>query len=522
MRVLGVIRLSRETDETTSPERQREGLTAWATAHGHTIVGWAEDLDVSGAVPPWERPELGRWLGDSPPAPFDVIAGWKIDRISRSLLHFVQLIDWARERGKHVAAYMDSVDTSTDAGELVAKVLAIFAEFERKTIAARSADSRRKARQDGTWHGGSVAYGYRPVKNPAGKGWKLAHDPEALPILRAIVADVIDGKSTASIARGLNARGVLSPRDHAAARDGKTRVHKDGTARKPQAWTDTTVRRMLVSRALLGQLEHRGRVVRDDSGLPVQRAEPLIPEADWKALQHALDGKRRPKYRAAPTALLSGLAFCGEDGSPLHFNWMVKPERNQEYRYYRCSARAKQGLKCDAKAPRAEALEADAVGAFLAIVGDLEVMERQLVPGEDHTAELARVDQALTELRGDRAAGLYSGDRGTAEYRAMYLSLEGKRAELAELPNVPDRWDMVPTGRTFRETWDALAGPEERRAFLLSSGLRVKVHADPRPTLAAMMPGLAPEGAPLETRVSFEMPADLQRRVLEHAARLAA
>ncbi|MEU4477312.1 recombinase family protein [Micromonospora sp. NPDC023966] len=517
MRVLGVIRLSRETDETTSPERQRQGLTDWARAHGHTIVGWAEDLDVSGAVPPWERPELGRWLGDSPPAPFDVVAGMKIDRISRSLLHFVQLIDWAREHGKYVAAYMDAVDTSTDTGELVAKVLAIFAEFERKTIAARSADSRRHARQEGRWHGGSVAYGYRPVKHPGGKGWTLAHDTETLPILRAIVADVIDGKATAAIARDLNARGVPSPRDHAAARDGKTRVHKDGTPRKPQAWTDTTLRRMLVSRALLGQLEHQGRVVRGDSGLPVQRAEALIPEADWKALQHALDGKRRPKYRAAPAALLSGLAFCGEDGSPLHFHWMFKPQRNQEYRYYRCSARTKQGADCAAKAARAEELEADALAVFLGMVGDLEVEERRLIPGEDHTAELARVDQALTELRDDRAAGLYSGDRGTAEYRAMYLSLEGKRAALAELPNVPDRWDMVPTGRTFRETWDALATVEERRAFLADAGLRVNVHAQPVRT-RSLIPG-TPSGEATGGRVSVEIPHDLQRRVLERAAR---
>ncbi|MBM0236256.1 recombinase family protein [Micromonospora sp. ATA32] len=520
MRVLGVIRLSRETDETTSPERQRQGLTAWATAHGHTIVGWAEDLDVSGAVPPWERPELGRWLGDTPPAPFDVVAGMKIDRISRSLLHFVQLIDWAREHGKYVAAYMDAVDTSTDTGELVAKVLAIFAEFERKTIAARSADSRRHARREGRWHGGSVAYGYRPVKNAGGKGWTLAHDPEALPILRAVVADVIDGKSTASIARDLNARGVLSPRDHAAARDGKTRVHKDGTPRKPQAWTDTTLRRMLVSRALLGQLEHEGRVIRGDGGLPVQRAEPLIPEADWKALQHALDGKRKPKYRAAPAAMLSGLAFCAEDGSPLHYHWMFKPQRNQEYKYYRCSARTKQGLECAAKAARAEELEAAAVGHFLALVGDLEVLERRLVPGEDHTAELARVEEALAELRDDRQAGLFRGERGAAEFRAMYGSLEDKREALEGLPNVPDRWDMVPTGRTFRETWDALATVEERRAFLLASGFRVNVHAKPQPTYVEMFSDWA-AGQPSHTRETFEIPEDLEQRVLARAARTA-
>ena len=46
--VLGRIRLSRATDESTSPERQREVMDSWAKSNDHEVVGWAEDLDVSG------------------------------------------------------------------------------------------------------------------------------------------------------------------------------------------------------------------------------------------------------------------------------------------------------------------------------------------------------------------------------------------------------------------------------------------------------------------------------------------
>jgi len=46
-RVIGVIRLSDKTDATTSPERQRASISNAAAARNATIVGWAEDIDVS-------------------------------------------------------------------------------------------------------------------------------------------------------------------------------------------------------------------------------------------------------------------------------------------------------------------------------------------------------------------------------------------------------------------------------------------------------------------------------------------
>jgi site-specific DNA recombinase len=60
MRVLGRLRLSRSTEESTSIERQREVVQQWADANGHTVVGWATDVDVSGSLDPFKTPQLGR------------------------------------------------------------------------------------------------------------------------------------------------------------------------------------------------------------------------------------------------------------------------------------------------------------------------------------------------------------------------------------------------------------------------------------------------------------------------------
>jgi hypothetical protein len=89
------IRLSNETEETTSPERQREQDEAYCGIKGWDIVHVCEDLDVSGGISPFDRPELGKWLT----APeyidmWDVLVVSRPDRLSRSVFTYADLIRW--------------------------------------------------------------------------------------------------------------------------------------------------------------------------------------------------------------------------------------------------------------------------------------------------------------------------------------------------------------------------------------------------------------------------------------------
>uniref|UniRef100_A0AB39U217 Resolvase/invertase-type recombinase catalytic domain-containing protein n=1 Tax=Mycolicibacterium phage Alyssa1 TaxID=3240801 RepID=A0AB39U217_9CAUD len=70
MKVLGRARLSVASEESTSIERQREVIEQWANANGHTVVGWAEDIDVSGRrrIRHHRRLETGSAQPESPPA----------------------------------------------------------------------------------------------------------------------------------------------------------------------------------------------------------------------------------------------------------------------------------------------------------------------------------------------------------------------------------------------------------------------------------------------------------------------
>ncbi|BCP10444.1 hypothetical protein MINTM020_25420 [Mycobacterium paraintracellulare] len=174
MRFLARIRLSVSTDESTSVERQREMITSWASLHDHTIVGWAEDVDVSGKLSPFDTPQFGNWLKNRHPE-FDGVVAWKLDRLARNMFGLNDLFQWAKTNSKTVVSITESLDLSTTVGVMVAQILAGVAQMELEAIQTRQSASQAYLRKVGRWPGGKVPYGYRVVKN--GDGCKLDLDP---------------------------------------------------------------------------------------------------------------------------------------------------------------------------------------------------------------------------------------------------------------------------------------------------------------------------------------------------------
>jgi DNA invertase Pin-like site-specific DNA recombinase len=117
----------------------------------------------------------------------------KLDRLTRSLVDFIALLDWCKSHGKTVISVSESLDFSTAHGRMFAQLLAMFAEFERSRIGERRADHARKARELARWDGRSVPTGSRPVK--VNSHYELEPDPEAAELIRRIADLVLRGTS---------------------------------------------------------------------------------------------------------------------------------------------------------------------------------------------------------------------------------------------------------------------------------------------------------------------------------------
>lgn len=465
MRVIGIVRLSRLTEQSLSPDKQKEIITASATAHGHEIVGWAEDLDVSGDVSPFDRPQFGRWLTDEKAPEYDGMIAWKLDRYSRRLLHFADLLGWCDQHDKSIIAVSESLDTSTKFGRMMAQLVALFAEWELDTIKERTRSGKAAMRKTRRFAGGKIPYGYWPV--PGDGGMVLEIDPESSRVIRDMVRRILEGQSMGEVRRHLVDSEIPVPTDYVRIRKGKES--------KRLTWSTRAVSVILRSRSLLGQFEHNGRVVRGLDGLPLQRAEALITEDEFRRLQVKLDQAVRPAVYNNPKALLADLMTCHGCGGKLYKH--IPRSTGRVYEYYRCSAR-NNGRLCEAPASmRAAALEESVTTAFLAAVGNAERRERQWVPGEDHSEELARIEQAIAEAREEWDLGLYEGQR--AEYLDRLRALTDRRTELAALPSRAGAYEFVGMGETYAEAWER-SDTAGRREMLIAAGISVVVGWDER------------------------------------------
>src|SRR5688572_24148649 len=143
LRVLGSLRLSVDTDDSTAIPRQKEHVQHWVEAPGRDaqVVAWATDTDVSGGLHPFKRPDLGKWFDDEHKDLWDVLCVMKVDRLSRRVAHFSEIVQWCQDNGKIIVSTQEGIDMSTPMGKMFAQILAVFAEGELDTIRSRALDA---------------------------------------------------------------------------------------------------------------------------------------------------------------------------------------------------------------------------------------------------------------------------------------------------------------------------------------------------------------------------------------------
>lgn len=85
---------------------------------------------------------------------------YKLDRISRSLIDFVDMMQVFKQHNVEFVSSQELFDTSSPYGEMLMKLLMVFAEFERASIAGRIRDAYDKRSNMGLYAGGRRVYGY--------------------------------------------------------------------------------------------------------------------------------------------------------------------------------------------------------------------------------------------------------------------------------------------------------------------------------------------------------------------------
>lgn len=195
-------------------DAQRSDLERAAEYHRWKVVELIRDEGASGKD--LHRPGLRRALELIAAGKADGLVVAKLDRLSRSVVDFGEILLWLEDAGASFVALDLSIDTTTPAGRMCSTVLMAVAQWERETIAARTRDGLAALRAQG-----------KPTGRPA-----IADRPELAARIRSMRED--GGMTLQAIADQLNAEEIPTARGAAIWRPSSVQSAAGYTRRKPR------------------------------------------------------------------------------------------------------------------------------------------------------------------------------------------------------------------------------------------------------------------------------------------------
>lgn len=460
------VRLSKERERSVSLSKQREACEARVEALGSRYVykgedyrdegDYYEDADRSAFQRTSARPAFEELIRRIKLDEYEdgVVVFYSLDRLVRRTVHWAKLEDLARKRQVGLISVTQPIDTTDKNSAMLAVLLAQFAQLEAETIGDRVRSAQKHLAKEGRYFGGTRPYGYERVDHPEGDGFALAPHPVEADIMRQAAALVTNGRPLTEIARQFNERGLTN--------------RSGGPFRGPN------LGKWLRNPALIGTPTYGKRQLGALDGERSWILEPVLPAADWRAVQLLLDehpalgGDRQRRN----DILLVGLVRCASCGHRMR-------GVTRAYGTYSCFAGSDGSGDCSEPSH----ISRDALDEFV-ITWLLERIrlgpsamntEEQLKAkaAEDQmraqlTAERDKIETAAQRLEEREDDGEFDGKplvqaRNAARLEGFYERLQVVEQRLDELDLRARRLQRRETQPIERSAWDALDIFERRR-----------------------------------------------------------
>ncbi len=290
----------------------------------HETQGWVHvqtysDAGISGGTT--DRPGLQAMLKDAKAKKFDMIIVFKLDRMARNQLDFLNMLDSLGRNRVEVASVTEQFDSSSYLGRAMRNLLGVFAEMEREMIAERTREKMEASKRKGLFIAGVPPMGYVRAENK-----QLAIEPEGAAIVKGIFQEYALGGTTFSIAVRLN-------------EDGYQRTRRKGQGSRP--WNANDVQRILRNPLYAGYIA---------SGKEMYEGQhtPIVNRDLWNEVQEKMNkasaevARRIHCKRPRMVYPLVKTLVCGHCGKPMMGTYSIN--EGKIYRYYTCPTRRKSGL----------------------------------------------------------------------------------------------------------------------------------------------------------------------------------
>ena len=262
---------------------QIERLTKYCEAMGWDVFKIYTDPGYSGAT--LDRPGLNNLIADVEAGLIDKVLVYKLDRLSRSQLDTLYLIEKIfLANNTDFVSMSENFDTSTPFGRAMIGILAVFAQLEREQIKERMTMGKEARAKEGKWHGGSaepIGYNYNPVTDEL-----EINEFEKMQVLEAVDM-FLNGSSLYKIETTFAEKGF---------------VHRYGE------WTAKTLRSVFRNKLYCGYIKHK------DTHYPGLQT-PFYSEEIHNKLVSILDERAETSRQTGirygkKTTFLGGLLHC--------------------------------------------------------------------------------------------------------------------------------------------------------------------------------------------------------------------
>mgnify|MGYP002780456534 FL=1 len=368
--------------EYTSIDAQRDaGAACIASRRAEGWIPVADDYDDGGfSGGTLERPALQRLIADIEAGLIDIVVAYKIDRLSRSLFDFAELVKVFDRHGVTFVSVTQQFNTTDAMGRMLLNILLTFAQFERELTAERIRDKFVASKKKGLWMHGIPPLGYDIVDR------RLAINEAEAEQVRTIFRRFVALGSILKVVQEIRAHGWCN----------KTWTTKAGRTLAGQLHDKSSVHKILHCRTYLGEMKHRNQYFENTHA-------PIIERALWDEAHALLQVNGRVRAGASRRGkvefLLKGL-LTGSDGRALS-PWHTTKANGRTYRYYLSTRDMHEGPGTSGL-PRLPAGELEeAVVAQLRRVLQAPEMIEAMIPQAvalDPTLDEAQVTVAMTQV----------------------------------------------------------------------------------------------------------------------------
>lgn len=156
------------------------------------------------------RPAFEKMVDDIKCGKIEKVIVYRIDRISRSLLDFANIIDMFSKYNVEFLSSTEKFDTSTPIGRAMLNIIMVFAQLERETIQLRIKDNYYSRGKLGMYMGGQIPFGYIKIPYPLGgrKASTYGPNPDNIDFLKEIYEMYSLQQSCGEITKYLNDKNI--------------------------------------------------------------------------------------------------------------------------------------------------------------------------------------------------------------------------------------------------------------------------------------------------------------------------